>query len=109
MTSTYQWVPYVGDIPPVRFPQRLKIALEYAGCSQSQLADRLGMAPRSVQNWARGTSRPFPPIISQIAQVLEVDEAWLLGSDPGKRRLRGRDSNPQPSGYATARTLAHAA
>jgi len=108
MTSTYEAAPYVGEIPPLHFPQRLKLSLDYSGVSQAALARRLGMAPRSVQNWVSGISTPYIPIIRDIARFLAIDEAWLIGNDLPPR-LRGRDSNPQPSVLRADRRLAHAA
>lgn len=41
------------------------------------------VSPEAVRKWFAGEARPRPNFMSNIAQVLEVDEAWLsLGSNP---------------------------
>lgn len=41
------------------------------------------VSPEAVRKWFGGEARPRPKLMSQIANVLEVDEAWLsLGLKP---------------------------
>ena len=96
-----------GDIPPIRLPQRIILALDFAGLTALKVARRLEVSPRSVQGWAGGRSNPNLPTLRELARVCAVDSVWLIGDYKGPQRrqkpaanvkLRGRDSNPQPSG-----------
>lgn len=41
------------------------------------------VSPEAVRKWFAGESRPRPKVMSKIAQLLEVDEAWLsIGTKP---------------------------
>jgi hypothetical protein len=51
------------------------------------------VSPETTRKWFSGEARPRPEKMSMIAQILEVDEAWLsLGVDPEmmprERKLR---------------------
>lgn len=54
------------------------------------LMERFGIrvSPEATRKWFAGVARPRPKIMSAVAQLLEVDEAWLsLGLKP--------DTNPE--------------
>lgn len=41
------------------------------------------VSPEGVRRWFAGEARPKPDMMSKVARVLEVDEAWLsLGANP---------------------------
>lgn len=51
------------------------------------------VSPEAVRKWFAGESRPRPKIMNNLAQLLEVDEAWLsLGTKPdftlGEKKVR---------------------
>lgn len=57
----------------------IKRLREAAGLSQSELGRRLGVSYAAVQQWESGASRPRPQRIKELAQVLGVSQAVLLG------------------------------
>lgn len=66
------------------FAQRLKQACdrshdvpEYGRGQQTWFADRLGVSQEAVRRWFEGQSRPRPTIMTRVAKLLNVDEAWL--------------------------------
>jgi transcriptional regulator with XRE-family HTH domain len=81
----------MSTIPVLTFGWRLRMARETAGLEVDGLAQTLGVYRRTVHRWERDLGRgPDASQLLQIVEITEVDLAWLL---------RGRDSNPQPSGY----------
>lgn len=85
------------------FAQRLKLACdrstdvpEYGKGQQTWFSERLGISQEAVRRWFEGESRPRPKLMTQLAKILNVDEAWLaLGastdmSDKEKRQYNER-------------------
>lgn len=68
--------------------ERLKMAAEMRGLTQSQLAERLktGSQPM-VSNWMSGSKTPTSERIRELARALDIDEAWLA---------YGEGQGPQP-------------
>jgi transcriptional regulator with XRE-family HTH domain len=77
------------------FAKRIEIACENHPLSPSghgrqtwlrrAIEEKFGvkLSPEAVRKWFAGEARPRPKVMSQIAQVLQVDEAWLsLGLKP---------------------------
>ena len=61
------------------FAERLKNARLDAGLSQQQLADKSGVAMRTIQNWESGERRPSNfTKVEQIAKVLGVTTTELI-------------------------------
>ena len=61
------------------FAARLKNARLDAGLSQQQLADKSGVAMRTIQNWENGERRPSNfTKVEQIAKVLGVTTTELI-------------------------------
>lgn len=54
------------------FGQRLKELREAAELSQSQLADKAGVAVRNIENWEQGLSEPRFSVVLRIAEALGV-------------------------------------
>lgn len=48
------------------------------GLSQAELAERLGMAQRTVSSWETGDALPRPRVIRKLAQILNYPEADLM-------------------------------
>src|SRR5687767_13118767 len=61
------------------FGERLKEALKSANLPQKTLADRLGVSPAAVSQWATGMKECPPGQIKAIAKAIAVDERWLRG------------------------------
>jgi transcriptional regulator with XRE-family HTH domain len=55
---------------------------------QKQYADRFGVeiATETVRKWFAGETKPRPQALRQLAEILQVDEAWLsLGTTPDSK------------------------
>lgn len=70
-----------------RLEERLWYAREKSGLTQQELADRLGISKRSVQNYEAGVGHPKPNRLVLWANATDFDFAWLAGDfysgDPG--------------------------
>ena len=84
---------------------RLRIAREYAGLDQSQLAERAEIGRTTVVNYEQGYRAPRRIYLRAIAEATGVDMHWLEtgeapSEDEASRDERARrDSNPQPSDW----------
>lgn len=63
------------------FSERLKELLDKRGLSQRELADKIGTTEVSVSRYVKGDRTPKGPIITKIAQVLNVSTDYLLRYD----------------------------
>ncbi len=61
--------------------ERMVSAREALGLSTAQLARRLGVQTRTLSAWETGASEPRSNRLVNLAGVLEVSAAWLLGGD----------------------------
>ena len=59
----------------------LKKALRRAGLTPEELADVVGVDPKTVQRWVVGTSKPYPRHRSTIARALDLTEHDLWPDD----------------------------
>ena len=57
---------------------RLKIVLAEKKRTNKGLAGRLGVNPTTVSKWCTNTSQPDLRMLTQIANLLEVDISYLL-------------------------------
>ena len=55
-------------------------ARKAAGLTQTGAARCLGIRPQSVQAWESGVSAPRARRLTELAQILEVPEAFFFGS-----------------------------
>ena len=65
----------------------LASAMEAAGLSQVQLAQRLGISKGTVNNWIRGYNAPDVDMVPRICQALGVPIAALYAGLPGGAAL----------------------
>ena len=63
------------------FSERLKELLDKRGMSQRELADKIGTTEVSVSRYIKGERTPKGPVITKIAQVLNVSTDYLLRDD----------------------------
>jgi len=63
------------------FPQRLAIALSNNNISSTDLAKRIGMSKQAVSTYTTGARSPKLPTVRLIAEILDVDDMWLMGYD----------------------------
>lgn len=73
MTSAYEG----GTIPPIQMQHRLRIAREWAGLEQGELADRIGISRQSVGNAENGRVTPRKITLNAWALATGVPASWL--------------------------------
>ena len=67
------------------FKDRLKAARDLRKWSQSELAGRAGLPPRTIAHFEAGSRKPSFDTLRRLATALEVTTDYLLGrvDDPG--------------------------
>lgn len=75
-------------------PVRLKEALE--GSSASALAEQIGMSKQAISAYITGVRNPKRPVISVMAEALNVSVLWLMGYDAPKHA----PSEPRSDGHS---------
>lgn len=63
------------------FSNRLKIAIVKKGMRQIELSEKTHIPKSAINQYLRGRFEPKQDRLSDIASVLEVSEAWLMGFD----------------------------
>ncbi|MFR9919929.1 helix-turn-helix transcriptional regulator [Corynebacterium striatum] len=93
-----------GGIPEWRVQDRLKRAREYAGMSQVELADLVGISRATLGNAEQGVRELKRPALIAVAFATGVSLEWLengetpVGNNPGGgEECAIRDSNPEPT------------
>lgn len=75
-----------GKVPPIEVRHRLRIAREFAGLEQDQLAESIGISRNSVGNAEKGRVKPRPITINAWALACGVPRSWILtGEEPTDR------------------------
>lgn len=69
------------------FAERLGRVLEYQDLSQAELARQLGVSRATVHAWCTGSAQPLLGRFEELADVLGVRKAWLLGEDEQTVRI----------------------
>lgn len=64
-----------------KFNERLNEALTLRGVTAAELSRRLGVNEGTISNYKKGTYEPKQRRLEQIANVLNVSIAWLMGAD----------------------------
>ncbi|MCV7065642.1 helix-turn-helix transcriptional regulator [Mycolicibacterium farcinogenes] len=78
MTTAYE----SGSVPQIEVRHRLRIAREYAGLEQSELADLIGVSRNTVGNYEKGHGDPRRIVINAWALACGVPASWILTGDP---------------------------
>jgi transcriptional regulator with XRE-family HTH domain len=73
MTSAYDQ----GDVPPIQVKHRLRIAREYAGLDQDQLAIRMEVTRSTISNAENGHGTPRRATINAWAMACGVPATWI--------------------------------
>ncbi len=60
------------------FADKVKEARISLGISQAQLAQEVGVSPRSVQAYERGEKKPRAAVMSRLAKALKVSVKFLV-------------------------------
>lgn len=68
------------------FKDRLREGIDYAGLTQSELARRSGIHRAIISDYVRGKYEAKQDKLYELAKVLNVSEAWLMGYDVKKER-----------------------
>lgn len=66
---------------PEEIGARIQTARERAGLRQEDLADLIGVANRTVQNYEAGATKPYARL-KAIAEATGATVEWLLHGDP---------------------------
>lgn len=82
MTTAYE----SGNVPPIEVKHRLRIAREFAGLDQDQLAEAIGVSRTTVGNAERGIVKPRKITINAWALACGVPASWITtGAEPSDR------------------------
>lgn len=100
----------VPNIPRWTLGDRLQKALDHAEVSREEMADYLGYSAQALGYYINGKRSPKIALVRQWAFRCGVDFEWLWtgevslprGKGPrgAGKKLRGWDSNPEPSGVS---------
>lgn len=63
----------------MKFGDRLKFLREKENMYQSELADKLGLAPSTISMYERGDRDPDTSTLTKIAEIFNVSTDYLLG------------------------------
>lgn len=85
--------------------KRIAEARKAAGLTQTEVARRLGIRPQSVQAWESGVSAPRARRLSELAQVLDVPEAFFFAAENGSTDLGGTLSSASAKARRVAEEL----
>lgn len=73
--------------------KRIKEAMSDMGISQQELADKSKIGKSSISHYVNGTNEPGNKSAYMLAEVLEVNPAWLMGLDVPKKIEKFDDSH----------------
>jgi transcriptional regulator with XRE-family HTH domain len=79
------------SLPSDVFNVRLRIAREYRGLNQAELAKAAGMQPSAISHFETATRKPSFDNLRIIADSLDVTTDYLLGRVNGFKELAGAD------------------
>jgi transcriptional regulator with XRE-family HTH domain len=63
---------------------RIRSARRRKQMTTTELGAAVGVAERTVTRWERGRTLPDTTFLRNLARVLEVNAAWLLGDGEGE-------------------------
>ncbi|MBG9355891.1 helix-turn-helix domain-containing protein [Corynebacterium diphtheriae] len=91
-----------GFIPEFTLKDRVRLAREYAGLQQTELAGKTGLSRAGISNIERGDAVPRRSTITLIAFATGVDRTWLetgktpVGDNPnGGETVRHQGLEPR--------------
>ena len=64
--------------------KRIKEAMSDMGITQQELADKSGIGKSSISHYVNGSNEPANKSAYALAEVLNVNPAWLMGLDVPK-------------------------
>lgn len=78
------------------FANRLRKALNRSGLNQTQLAEKTKIDKSLISNYLAGNYNAKQDKLTLIADVLGVDETWLMGFDVPEKSRNQKTSNSAP-------------
>lgn len=66
-----------GRVPPIELRHRLRIAREYAGYEQGELAEVIGVGRNTISNAEKGARHPRKIVVNAWAMACGVPAVWL--------------------------------
>lgn len=78
------------------FAQRLKIAMELRNVRAAELARQTGISPADISHYLKGDYAAKQNRVYEIARVLEVSKAWLMGVSDVMETSQIGFSKPEP-------------
>jgi transcriptional regulator with XRE-family HTH domain len=79
MTTAHQH----GEVPQILVQHRLRIAREFAGFEQTELADQMSVTRSTISKCENGSGVPRRSTIKLWAMACGVPAAWILtGEEP---------------------------
>lgn len=79
----------------VELKERLREAMEMRGMRAVDLVEQTGIPKGTISYYLSGKTEPKADRLYILAQVLNINEAWLLGYDVPKERSAERMKNDQ--------------
>jgi len=86
------------DPTDVHVGKRVKVRRLALGMTQERLATAIGLTFQQVQKYETGKNRIGSSRLRQIAQALQVSEAFFFDDAPGRARL---DRKSRPADFVT--------
>lgn len=87
MTSAYEQ----GNVPTIEVRHRLRIAREFAGLDQEQLAERSGIARATISSAENGPKVPRKSTLNALALACGVPVSWIVTGTSAERGDDGPD------------------
>ena len=75
------------------FAKRLSGLLEESNETTYSLASKLGLTPATISRYANALMKPKVPTVVSMAQIFNVNEAWLMGYDVSKEKNNLKSPN----------------
>lgn len=72
--------------------KRLQLALDNAGMSQQELAEKSKVSKSSISQYINGSHAPSNISSGKMGKVLNVDPVWLMGFDAEMRKEQSSKS-----------------
>ncbi len=101
MTEPQHKVDDGGAVPSFTVNDRCEKAREYAGLSQEELAEIIGVHRQTVGHYELGTVKTLKVLVLRAwAEACGVDPDWLIGDDPDPSNAR----NPRYGNFRVVTT-----
>ena len=103
MTSAYEG----GSVPQIEVRHRLRIAREFAGLEQEDLAARMGVTRSTISNAENGKGAPRRTTINAWALACGVPASWIIdGTGPHPHPDNDGAPTNKPTGWYRPASIA---